>query len=148
VPRYRRASPDEAPSGGPLLAVVGNPVLVRLARHFVLSHPGSRSVACGKADVVGFVGSNAVDLVLLDVDESVMAGFALAADLRAADRARRARGYAVLVAATTCECKYGDCLVGGSAINGVLKMPCDFLRFVVRVELWCSAACYGVGSGR
>jgi len=136
------------PVGGLLLAVVGNRVLVRLAMHFVLSRPGSRAMDCDQADIVGVVGSNAVDLVLFDVDSSLLAGFALAAHLRAADRACNAPGYAMLVAATSSESKYLDCHVGGSAIDGVLKMPCDVLQFADRIDLWCAAADHRVGSSR
>jgi CheY-like chemotaxis protein len=128
--------------------VVGNRVLVRLATNFVLSHPGSRTVSGGQADIVDFVGSNAVDLVLLDVDCSLLAGFELASHLRAAGRVRNACGYTVLVAATSSECKYLDCSVGGSAIDGVLKMPCDVLQFADRVALWCSVVERKAGSWR
>ena len=123
-----------------MLAVVGNRVLARMAMHFVLSHPWSRAVICGKTDAVGFMSSNAVDLILLDIDSSLIAGLALAAHLRAADRARNPRGDAVLVAVTLSDCKFQDCLVGGSAINGVLKMPCDAPHFAHCVDLWCPAA--------
>ena len=34
---------------------------------------------------------------------------------------------------------HGDSLVAGSAINGVLKMPCDGPYFVDWVDFWCSA---------
>lgn len=131
-----------------MLVVVGNCVLVHLATQFVLSHPGSRAVSCGQTDIVGFVSSNAVDLVLFDIDSSLLAGFALAAHVRAADRARNAREYTVLVAATSSECKYLDCLVGGSAINDALKMPCDGLQFADRVDLWCPVVARRVGSCR
>jgi len=136
------------PVGGLLLAVVGSRVLVRLAMHFVLSHPGSRAMDCDQADIVGVVGGNAVDLVLFDVDSSLLAGFALAARLRAADRACNAPGYAMLVAATSSESKYQDCQVGGSAINGVLKMPCDVLQFADRIDRWCPAADHRADSRR
>ena len=127
-----------------MLAVVGTGVLVRLATRFVRSRPGWRAVVCGQADMVSFVSSNSVDLILLDVDSSLLAGLALAAHLRAADRGRDARGDAVLVAVTSSECKYQDCLACGSAVNGVLKMPCDALHFANRVDLWCPAARHGI----
>ena len=102
--RHRRAATTWAPAGRPLLAVVGNPDLARLALHFVLSRPGARAVRCGQAEVVGFLGSNAVDLILLDIDSSLLAGLALAAHLRAAQRGRGAGAGAALVAATSSEC--------------------------------------------
>lgn len=145
-PHDRRTSRRWAPAGGPVLAVVGNCFLDRLSAQFVLSHPGSRAVSCSHPNIVGFVDSNAVDLVLLDIDASSIAGFSLAAHVRAAVRARHAGGYTVLVAATSSECKYLDCLVGGSAINGVLKMPCDVLQFADLVDLWCPAVRRRVGS--
>jgi CheY-like chemotaxis protein len=111
-----------------------------MAMHFALSRPGSRAATRGQTDVVDFVSSNAVDLILLDIDSSLLAGLALAAHIRAAGRARNARACAVLVAATSSECKLLDCLVGGSAIKDVLQMPCDGLHFADRVDLWCPAA--------
>ena len=128
-----------------MLVVVGDCALVHLVRQFVLSYPGWRAVSCGQTDVVGFVSSNAVDLVLLDIDSSLLAGFALAALVRAADRARNASGHSVIVAATSSKCMYLDCLVGGSAINGVLKMPCDGVQFADRVDLWCRVVDRRVG---
>lgn len=129
-----------------MLAVVGNRVLVDLAAQFVLSHPGSRAVSCGYPNILGFVSGNAVDLLLLDIDSSLLAGFAMAAHVRAAVRARSAGGYTVLVAATSSECKYLDCLVGGSAFNRVLKMPCDGLKFADLVDRWCPVVDFRVSS--
>ena len=123
-----------------MLLVVGNRFLTRLATHFVLSHPGSRAVRCDKTDVVDFVSGNAVDLILLDIEASLLAGLALAAHVRAAERRRDDCRCAVIVASTCSECKFRDSLVAGSAINGVLKMPCGGPYFADCVEFWCPAA--------
>lgn len=138
--RHSRALTGSAPAAGPLLLVVGEGVLALLAIDFVLSHPGSRAVPCGQADVVDFVGSNAVDLILLDIDASLFAGLALAAHVRAAERRRDSCRSAVIVASTSSECRFRDCLVGGGAISGVLKVPCDGQFFADCVDAWCAAA--------
>jgi CheY-like chemotaxis protein len=116
--------------------------LGRLAMKFADSRAGARAYVCAQADAVGFVARNVVDLILLDVDASLMAGFVLAAQIRAAARGRDARGSAAIVAATSSECKFQDCLVGGSAIDGALRMPCDFRLFTACVNRWCLAEAF------
>lgn len=138
--RHSRALTGSAPAAGRLLLVVGEGVLTRLAINFVRSRPGSRAVPCGQADVVDFVSSNAVDLILLDIDASLFAGLALAAHVRAAERRCDACRLAVIVACTSSECRFRDCLVGGGAIGGVLKLPCDDPFFADCVDAWCAAA--------
>ena len=128
-----------ASAPGPVLLAVANRALDRLATDFVNSHPGASSYFCAQADAVDFVCGRAVDLILLDVDVSLMAGFVLAAYIRAADRGRDDCGSVAIVAATSSECKFQDCLVGGSAIDGALKMPCDSRVFGDCVDRWCLA---------
>jgi CheY-like chemotaxis protein len=119
------------------LLAVANRALDRLATDFVNSRPGARSHFCAQADAVDFVCGRAVDLILLDVDVSLIAGFVLAAHLRAADRRRHDCGLVAIVAATSNECKFQDCLVGGSALDGAFKMPCDSRLFGDCVDRWC-----------
>ena len=140
----RLALPDRALIGvstapEPVLLAVGNRDLARLAADFVVSRPAARSLFCTHADVVGLVFSRAIDLILLDVDGSLTAGFVLAAHIRAADRRRGAGGAVAIVATTSSQCKFQDCLVSGSAIDGALKMPCDFRLFAECVDRWCVA---------
>ena len=140
----RLALPDRALTGAstapePVLLTVGNRDLVRLAVDFVVGRPPARSLFCAHADVLGLVFSRAIDLILLDVDGSLTAGFVLAAHIRAADRSRGVGGTVAIVATTSSECKFQDCLVGGSAIDGALKMPCDFRLFADCVDRWCRA---------
>ena len=122
-----------------VLLAVANRDLDRLAIDFAISRPGVRSYFCAQADAVDFVRGRAVDLILLDVDGSLMAAFVLAAQIRAACRVRDACGSVAIVAATSSECRFQDCLVGGSAIDGALKTPCDFARFGECVDHWCLA---------
>jgi CheY-like chemotaxis protein len=124
---------------GPVLLAVANRDLDRLAMDFAISRPGARSYFCAQADAVDFVRRRAVDLILLDVDASLMAAFVLAAHIRAADRGRGACRSVAIAAFTSSECKFQDCLVGGSAIDGALKMPCDFRLFVDCLDRWCLA---------
>ncbi len=122
-----------------MLLAVGNRDLDRLAMDFAVSRPGAHYFSCLQADVVGLVGRRAVDLILLDVDGSLMEAFVLAAHIRAADRGRDACGCVAIVAATASESRFQDCLVGGNAIDGALKMPCDSRLFADCVDRWCLA---------
>ena len=105
--------------------------------HFVVSRPGARLKCCAQADVVGMVRRTAVDLILLDVDTSLMAGFVLAAHVRAADRGRDACCSATIAAVTSSERNFRECLEGGSAIEGVLKLPSNLMHFGNFVDRWC-----------
>ena len=120
-----------------MLLVVGSRELNELAMRFVVARPGARSHYRAQWEVEDMVCRTAVDLVLLDVDASVMAAFVLAAHIRAADRRRNAIGSLAIVATTFCECKLRECLVPGSAINGAMKMPCDFTLFADFIDGWC-----------
>lgn len=124
---------------GPVLLVVGNCDVDHLAMHFVASRPGTRSLHCAHACVVGVVRRTEVDLILLDVDASLMAGFVLAAHIRAADRARDDSKSAAIVATTSSLRNFRECHAGGSAIAGVLKMPCNARLFADFVDRWCLA---------
>lgn len=121
-------------SGDLVLLVVAGRDLDRLAMDFASSRPRARSYCCAAADCVDFVPTRAVDLIVLGVDGSVMAGFVLAAQLRTADIGR---GSVAIVAATSSECTFQDCLVIGSAIDGALKVPCDLQLFAGCVDRWC-----------
>lgn len=123
------------------MLTVGQRDLEQLAIDFVMARPGARSFHRGRANVVDFACVAAVDLILLDVDSSLMDGLVLAAHIRAAQRGcgRESGGAVVIVAATSSDCKFRDCLVGGSALDSALKMPCDARMFAACVEGWCRA---------
>ena len=91
------------------MLIAGNRELNNLAMKFVASRPGARSYSCAQAHAVDMVRSTAVDLVLLDVDASLMTGFVLAAHIRAADRGRNDGRRAAILAATSSQCKFKDC---------------------------------------
>ena len=131
-----RAQRRSSSADGPVLLVVGKRDLNHLAMHFVASRPGARSHRCAQAHVLDVVRSTPIDLILLDVDASLMAGFVLAAHIRAADRERNDSKSAAIVAATSSLRKFRECHAGGSAIEGVLKMPCDFTLFESFVDRW------------
>lgn len=138
-PAHRPAPRASSGAPGPVVLAVGNRDLGRLAMHFAASRPGARAHHCAHADVLAVVRAMAIDLVLLDVDALLMTGFVLAAQIRAADRGRHDGKSAVIVATTSSQCKFLDCHVGGSAIEGVLKMPCNLALFETFVDRWCLA---------
>jgi len=131
-------SPSQAPPERLTMLTVGNSHLDQLAIDFALAHPGARSFHRGQANVVDFVSGTAVDLIFLDVDASMMAGFILAAHIRAVERGRGrdSIGNTVIVATTSSDCKFRDCLVSGNALDGALKMPCNARMFAACVERW------------
>jgi len=126
--------------------VIASLDLNRLATDFVRFRPGARLHFCAQSDAVDFVCKNSVDLILFDVEGSLMTAFVLAAHMRASDRRRDACGAVAIVAAISSECKFQDCLVGGSAIDGALKMPCDARLFAECVDQWCFSDEFRSGS--
>lgn len=125
-------------AGAPALLVVGNRALHRLSIRVLFSRLGACAVGCAQADALRFAGRRAFDLILMDVDASLLAGFALAAQIRALERRRDDLNAAALVACTSSECKYRDCLVGGSAFDGAAKMPRDLRSVAACVDRWCT----------
>jgi CheY-like chemotaxis protein len=100
---------------GPALLVIGDHLLCRLAMCLIVSHSHSRARAfhCAPADAVDVARAAAIDLILLNVDASLMESFVLAAHLRAADRGRTGGRSTAIVAFSSSNCKLQDCLVGG-----------------------------------
>ena len=134
---HNRAPANLSSVEGPILLVVGQHDLNRLAMDFMASRAGGRTICGARADVVNILCTTAVDLILLDVDASLMAGFVLAAHLRAADRERDDGRCAAIVATTYSQSRFRECLGGASAIEGALKMPCDSTLFADFVDTWC-----------
>jgi hypothetical protein len=130
----------------PVLMAVSHRGLDRYAAEYAVARPTASSLSCTNAEVAGHVFRKAIDLIFLDVEGSLMASFVLAAHIRAAARRRDACGTVAIVATTSSECKFQDCLVIGSAFDGALKMPCDRRRFADCVDRWCVAAAGQPGS--
>jgi len=131
---------------GPALLVIGDRALYRLATCLIASHSNARTFHCAPDDAVGMVNAVAVDLVLLNADASLAGSFVLAAHIRAAGRRRDLRRWTAIVAVSSSHCTLQDCLVGGSAIDGAMKLPCDCQQVAACIETWCPPDFRGPGS--
>lgn len=97
-------------------------------------------LAWGASEVMRLVGAQRFDLVLIDVDHSVLEGMTTAARIRGIERgqARPDRPPMPLVACASHESSYRDCLFAGSGLSGALKMPWTTASVAACLEHWCA----------
>ncbi|MEP7296097.1 MAG: hypothetical protein ABI702_07905 [Burkholderiales bacterium] len=104
--------------------VVDDLALHRLMAVVLMSTPGAAPrYAWTGANAVLLVGASRFDLILLKAGNSCVPAMVVAADIRQAERESLIHHRAHIVACTSVQASFDDCLVPGSGLTGAIKSP-------------------------